>query len=295
MDPAWLFDQVAPLLVAANAVVLVFCAVMAVLARGQSTQEERAQNWVEKYVLGAALNPRTKSFDWKYFCESRPGMILWLLIDLSAAWAQHARTGQVSAATGLVVGFQALYVIDYFVVEEAILSTWDIQHEGFGFILGWGCLVWIPFTFSLQAVYLAHHPVDLPVWAVAGIGLLNCAGYYLFRSSNLQKNEFRRGRKTEIWGKPAQFIQTKRGTKLLVSGWWGIARHANYLGDLMMGLAWCLATGVDRVVPYFYIVYFTVLLVHREWRDGRHCARKYGEDWKAYTARVRWRILPGVY
>ena len=62
----------------------------------------------------------------------------------------------------------------------------------------------------------------------------------------------------------------------------------------MMGLAWCLPTGVDRIVPYFYIVYFTLLLVHREWRDGRHCARKYGEDWQSYTARVRWRILPGL-
>ncbi|MEY4513610.1 MAG: Ergosterol biosynthesis family, partial [Pseudomonadota bacterium] len=25
------------------------------------------------HVIGAALNPRNGSFDWKFFCESRPG------------------------------------------------------------------------------------------------------------------------------------------------------------------------------------------------------------------------------
>lgn len=29
-----------------------------------------------------------------------------------------------------------------------------------------------------------------------------------------------------------QFLQTKRGTKLLISGWWGFLRHPNYLGEL---------------------------------------------------------------
>jgi protein-S-isoprenylcysteine O-methyltransferase Ste14 len=72
-------------------------------------------------------------------------------------------------------------------------------------------------------------------------------------------------------------------------------RHPNYLGDLMMGLAWCLCTGFEHLLPYFYIIYFTILLVHREYRDARHCARKYGSDWELYTSQVRWRILPGVY
>ena len=29
-------------------------------------------------------------------------------------------------------------------------------------------------------------------------------------------------------------MQTKRGTKLLTSGWWGFSRHPNYFGDLIM-------------------------------------------------------------
>jgi hypothetical protein len=29
-----------------------------------------------------------------------------------------------------------------------------------------------------------------------------------------------------------EFLQTKRGTKLLTSGWWGAARKINYTGKL---------------------------------------------------------------
>ncbi len=29
-------------------------------------------------------------------------------------------------------------------------------------------------------------------------------------------------------------IETKRGRRLLVDGWWGVARHINYFGDWLM-------------------------------------------------------------
>lgn len=38
-------------------------------------------------------------------------------------------------------------------------------------------------------------------------------------------------------------ISTQRGTKLMVSGWWGIARHINYVGDWTMAWSWCLPCG----------------------------------------------------
>jgi delta14-sterol reductase len=42
-------------------------------------------------------------------------------------------------------------------------------------------------------------------------------------------------------------------------------------------------------------IYFAILLIHRERRDNKFCSKKYGEDWKRYCERVRWRIIPGVY
>lgn len=40
-----------------------------------------------------------------------------------------------------------------------------------------------------------------------------------------------------------EVIPTQSGKKLLVSGWWGICRKPNYLGDLIMALSWSLTTG----------------------------------------------------
>jgi len=295
IEPTLLYDHFGELLSTANAVVFALCIYVYLLGRKQATEEEKKRNVIEAFFVGAARNPRNGPFDWKFFCESRPGMILWVLINLSFVAAQHEMHGTVTASIVMVAAFQILYVTDYFVVEDAILTTWDIRHEPFGWMLGWGSLVWVPFTYALQGLYLVQHPTDLPIWAVVGITALNMLGYVIFRGSNLQKHRFRRDPATRVWGRPAQFIQTKRGTKLLTSGWWGVARHSNYLGDLMMGLAWCLCTGFSSILCYFYIIYFTILLVHREWRDNEHCAKKYGDDWKTYTAKVRWRILPGVY
>jgi protein-S-isoprenylcysteine O-methyltransferase Ste14 len=69
----------------------------------------------------------------------------------------------------------------------------------------------------------------------------------------------------------------------------------NYFGDLLMGLAWCLPCGFGSPIPYFYIVYFTILLVHRERRDNDMCAVRYGNDWDVYCEKVPYRIIPGVY
>jgi protein-S-isoprenylcysteine O-methyltransferase Ste14 len=290
-----LYEHFGEMLMTINIGAFVVSSYMYVLGRAQATPEEKKRGFLEAYFLGAARNPRNGSFDWKFFCESRPGMILWVLINLSFIAAQYERHGTVSASMWMVAAFQILYVIDYFVVEDAILTTWDIRHEPFGWMLCWGCLCWVPMTFALQGLYLVDHPVDLPIWAIVGIVLLNMTGYAIFRGSNLQKHRFRANAATRIWGKPAEFIATTRGTKLLTSGWWGVARHSNYLGDLMMGLAWCLTTGISSLFCYFYIIYFTILLVHRERRDNDHCAAKYGADWERYTKKVRWRILPGVY
>ena len=78
------------------------------------------------------------------------------------------------------------------------------------------------------------------------ISALGLAGYLLFRLSNDQKHEFRRTNgKMEIGGRPALFLEAtykttdgiEHSSKLLCSGYWGVARHLNYLGDLMLSSA----------------------------------------------------------
>lgn len=97
----------------------------------------------------------------------------------------------------------------------------DIVHDGFGFMLVFGDLAWVPFTYGLQAAFLVVHPQTLSSLGAAAIIALNGnrvstlfhqavyllkdvdvhffffsspsgIGYYIFRKSNSQKNQFRR-------------------------------------------------------------------------------------------------------
>jgi protein-S-isoprenylcysteine O-methyltransferase Ste14 len=266
---------------------------------GKATDDRSTGIAIHDFWMGTGHNPRIPPhglFDLKFFCEARPGLPFWVLLDLACMHAQYETYGFVSLSMVLVCAFQLLYVVDYFWNEPAILTTMDIKHENFGFMLCFGDLVWVPMTYSLQAFYLVDRVHDLPLWAGLIFVALNLLGLYIFRAVNLQKHRFRQSPETAtIWGKKAEYLETKQGGKLLVSGFWGWSRHFNYVGDILMAVSWSLPTLFGSIVPYFYPIYFTALLVHRERRDHRICAEKYGEDWEAYCKRVPYRILPGVY
>jgi delta14-sterol reductase len=53
--------------------------------------------------------------------------------------------------------------------------------------------------------------------------------------------------------------------------------------------------GWGSIFTYFYMLYFGILLIHREGRDEEKCQKKYGKDWDRYTSLVRSRIIPGIY
>ena len=288
------YDQFGPLLTTAN--IVAFALAAYVFLRGGPAEDRSARSDpLHGYVMGRSLNPRIGRLDLKFFCESRPSLLLWVVINASLAAKQYELHGTVTTPMLLVNAFQLLYVADFFFNEEALLTTWDIKHERFGWMLCWGCLVWVPFTFSIQAFYLVTHVHQLSLPATALLVALNMTGYAIFRSVNLQKHRFRRDPSRLVWGRPPDYLRTSSGALLLTSGWWGLARHVNYFGDLLMGLAWCLPAGFEHPLPYFYFVYFVILLVHRERRDHALCLQKYGETWEAYCRKVPWRIVPGVY
>ncbi|CAI5531010.1 unnamed protein product [Closterium sp. Naga37s-1] len=166
--------------------------------------------------------------------------------------------------------FTAIYVLDYFWFEEYMTSTWDIIAENFGFMLVFGDLIWIPFTFSVQAWWLLAHgtarnsiaaTVSLP-FAITTVAVF-VVGYAVFRGANRQKHIFKHDPTAKIWGKTPRVV----GSRLLVSGYWGIARHCNYLGDLMLALSYSLPCAFYSLCPYFYPIYLLILLLWRERRD----------------------------
>jgi delta14-sterol reductase len=297
LDLSWAYDNYAPLMTASILFSVILSVYLyarsfvpgALLAAGGATGVP-----IYDFFIGRELNPRIGSLDLKEFCELYPGLIGWAALNVAMCHKQLATAGAVSPALALVTAFQGLYVWDALHHEPAILTTMDITTDGFGFMLAFGDLAWVPFTYSLQARILASRAGALAPWAIAALLGLKALGYAAFRGANSQKDAFRRD-PTAPGVSHLKTLQTKRGTRLIVSGWWGIARHINYFGDWVMGWAWCLPAGFESIIPYFYVVYFGALLVHRDRRDDAACKAKYGKDWDRYCEIVPSRIVPLLY
>lgn len=133
------------------------------------------------FFIGRELNPRVGPVDLKFFCELRPGLIGWVILNLGMAAKQMELIGYVSSSMVMVNVFQGLYVWDGLFYERAILTTMDITTEGFGFMLAFGDLCWVPIVYSLQAHYLVTHDPGLPLWAIGAISCLCLLGYTIFR------------------------------------------------------------------------------------------------------------------
>ncbi|KAL1369442.1 hypothetical protein AAHE18_02G196900 [Arachis hypogaea] len=233
-------------------------------SKGSSLKPHITGNLIHDWWFGIQLNPQFMGIDLKFFFV-RAGMMGWLLINLSVL-AKSIQDGTLSKSMILFQLFCALYILDYFVHEEYMTSTWDIIAERLGFMLVFGDLVWIPFTFSIQGWWLLANEVELTTAAIIANCLVFLIGYMVFRGANKQKHVFKKNSKAPIWGKPPKVI----GGKLLASGY-------------------C------SPVPYFYPIYLLILLIWRERRDESRCAEKYKEIWSEYEKLVPWRILPYVY
>ncbi|KAK4092974.1 hypothetical protein Purlil1_2899 [Purpureocillium lilacinum] len=301
------------------------------LARGGTTGSIIYDFYIGRELNPRITLPLIGEVDLKAWLEMRPGLTGWLLLDLAFIARQYRLYGYVSDSIVLVALVQGYYVLEGQYAEAGILGMIDITTDGLGYMLTFGDIVWVPFLYSTQCRYLSVFPVHLGWAGIAAIAVVFSTGLYIFRSSNNQKALFRT-RPDHPSVKDMPYIQTKRGTRLLTGGWWGAARHVNYFGDWMQALPFSLPTAISGylILPaggaaaiagatgalqmldgrevvqgaargwgiaytYLYVVYFAVLLIHRERRDDALCAEKYGEDWDKYRRTVRWRILPGVY
>lgn len=248
-------------------------------------------NPIYDWFIGRELNPRFGNFDIKLFLEMRPGLLLWVFINLAMAHHQWLKFGRISDSMLLVCVFQGYYVIEGIFYEEGLVSMMDTTIDGLGFMLVFGDISLVPFTYTLQTRFLADHPVDLGVWRSLAIVGVYVTGILIFRFSNNEKNRFKAGDPSTAHLK---YITAESGSKLLVSGWWGVARHINYTGDWIASWAYCLPCGAT-IIPYYFIVYFAALLVHREMRDEAKCAAKYKKTWIEYKQKVPYRMIPGLY
>jgi protein-S-isoprenylcysteine O-methyltransferase Ste14 len=88
-------------------------------------------------------------------------------------------------------------------------------------------------------------------------------------------------------------IPTTKGKKLLCSGFWGLVRHPNYLGDILVTAS--LGAFGWNVPPVLPFVGSILLLIHRTVRDNERCKQKYGAAWDRYCSKVKYVLIPKVY
>lgn len=240
--------------------------------------------------LGNEHNPTLFGVDLKMFMY-QPSLIGVNLLVVSFASAQRDLHGTITPQMACMLAFWWAYLFTHYVKEEFMLSTWDIIAEKFGFMLVWGDLVYVPFLYSLPCWWLVDQTTPFATWQWAGLSALCLGCLWVFRESNWQKERFKRAPGATIWGKKPELV----GGRLLASGWWGIGRKLNYTGEIGVYVCFALTTGFEHPWPYLLPLSLVVLLAQRASRDDRRCSEKYGDVWKEYCARVRFRMVPFLY
>ena len=226
------------------------------------------------------------------------GAVMLELNALSFAAHHHmAYPDDPSPGVALHLALLTWFVCDYLVFERVHLYTYDLFAERVGFKLGWGCLTFYPYFYAigLWAIVDRPNPHVSPVLTVAA-ALVFFTGWTLARGANMQKYTFKTEPERVFLGVLAPEVVSDGQRALLCSGFWGVSRHVNYLGEILMASGLALALGHPSCPwPWLYPLYYVVLLFPRERDDDRRCAAKYGELWTKYCERVRYRIIPGVY
>jgi protein-S-isoprenylcysteine O-methyltransferase Ste14 len=222
-----------------------------------------------------------------------------LALNLLSFLAHHILTfgGSLSPGVLLYCLLFFWFIVDYLVFENVHLYTYDIFAERVGFKLGWGCFTFYPYFYAVGLWATVDLPdPHTPSWLLALFAIVFFAGWTLSRGANMQKYYFKTEPQRAFLGLTRPSALRDGENSLLDSGFWGVSRHVNYLGEILMATGLTLALGWPGVwVVWLYPLYYVVLLVPRERADERLCAAKYGALWTEYVQRVPWRIIPRIY
>ncbi len=199
---------------------------------------------------------------------------------------------------GFLLGCAMLtwFCVEYLVFERIHLWTYDFIAERVGFKLGFGCLAFYPYFYSVALWFTADLPnPGLPAGLTILFGVLFLCGWVLTRGANMQKFYFKTAPDQKfLWITPD--VLSDGDNSLLVNGFWGASRHINYLGEVIQAVAIALAPGYFGIwMVWLYPIYYVALFLSRQADDDKVCRAKYGELWDEYTTKVKYRIVPRLY
>ena len=294
------FYRSAPYAVAGGTVVAFFLTIIAVFSQPRG----EVKNPIAAFWLGRAqeLSFFNNRFDVK-MCLYVSGGTMLALNALSAAAYHYERFGADSnPGVFLFAAFMTFYIADYFFFERVQLYTYDLIHEKLGFKLIWGALVIWGWLYVLPIWGMAALPrpdISAP-WTfvlLAGTAALLWFGWGISRGANMQKYTFKRWPDRKFLGLIAPEYIAAGDRKILCNGFWGPARHFNYMGEVIIALGVALLFGhFTNPWAWVYFVYMTTYEITHQRDDERACIEKYGaEKWAEYQAKVKYRIFPGIY
>ena len=258
----------------------------------------RGGGLLSELYRGRRTNPQMFAgrADAKMFLYMAGATLLELNLLSFAAHHLLAFPGEASPGVVLHVALFTWFVCDYLVFERVHLYTYDLFAERVGFKLVWGCLCWYPFFYAVGLWSVADLPdPHAPPWLAVLATAVFFSGWTLSRGANLQKFTFKRNPERAFLGLVPRAL-SDGPRSVLCSGFWGLSRHVNYLGEILMAIGLALALGWPLMLgPWLYPLYYVVLLARRERADDRRCRTKYGRLWEQYREKVPWRIVPRLY
>ena len=254
-------------------------------------------NFLADFFLGRLENPqlwdgRIDAKMWLYLI----GAIMLEINILSFAAHHYMLFGIANLGFFVATGLLTYFIIDYLTFEEVHLYTYDFFAERVGFKLGWGCIAFYPFFYSIPFWSTAdlQNTGNTPLLIGAGL-IVFFTGWSLARGANMQKYFFKKNPNKSFLGIQPETI-TDGNKILLVNGFWGLSRHINYLGEIGMATGIVIAIGqLDVLWPWLYPLYYVALLFPRQMDDDKRCAEKYGPLWQEYLKKVPYRIIPKIY
>jgi len=205
--------------------------------------------------------------------------------------------GKVNPAVVIAATLQILYAMDAMFFEEYYFYSHDYLNSGYGWSMISSYLTF-PFLPTLITRYMIYRSPEVEWYYLALIGFLNLIGYIIYRSSENQRCELAKNPSNPNLSHLKTF-ETIPNRKLIVSGWWGLVRHPNYLGELLIQWSWVLPAvstlGLTDLVPYYLPVVTTLMLVIRCVQINRRNKKKYGAAWDDYCGKVKANIVPLVF
>ncbi|KAL1139101.1 hypothetical protein AAG570_009162 [Ranatra chinensis] len=257
------------------------------------------------YYRGIDLHPKIWGIDIKQLTNCRIGLMGWQLLILSYFLAGVDLNGfSLAAFTNCFL--QSMYLCLFYEWEGVYFHTLDITLDRAGYYLCWGCLVWVPCFYTYSSYYMVHHAPVLSSSTSAAILCIGVLCIVIKCRVDCEKMWFRESKNDKqfvLWGSPVKYITAKyksstgkeRTSRLLLSGTWGVSRHLNYTFELLSALFWSLPALGTGITPFFYFIFLFILLIHRIYRDEEKCSKQYGEFWKEYCSKVRYRLVPYIY